>query len=789
MNITAEPHPQKAAQPPATPARANADAPAPANVLTYGFEWDLGSDRIHRDVAGSSVLGLAAGERADTGADLIARMHIADRAGLRAAIEAATPAQPTFLARYRIDTPDGCRVIQDQGRVSFDAGGKAARVTSVSADVTADAHAHAHDNRRLDLLVDVMDRLPAMVMVYDADFADVRVNNSMRRILGWTRLDLEEQDPLTLWWPQQQARARARASLAQGGGTWADLPMLDRDGNLVDVSWASAALADGRRVALGIDVREQRATERRLAALERRFRTMAETVPDILFIADAAGRVDYVNERFYRATGLPAGSGLGHGWVQALHGDDRESARRAWRDAVAQGRELRVRYRLRCADGAYRWWETRARPIADPDNPEAAPCWFGAASDVDELVRMHQALEEADRQKDEFLAILGHELRNPMAPVRNAVDLMQTLDLPDPRLAWAVGVIDRQTKQMDRLLDDLLDVSRIIRGKLRLSPRVVAVSEVVAQAVDASAWELESRGHDFRLRLPDEPLYLNADPARLAQVLTNLLNNAAKYTADGGHVALRVEARPGTLELQVSDDGDGIDAQLRRRLFRTFSQGQRRLERTAGGSKAGLGMGLAIAARITELHGGRIEVTSDGPGRGATFSVFLPRTAAPAPQPAPARCPGAAAPTGLSVLVVDDHADAADGLAMLLTALGHQVSICHSGAAAIGAAEQAWPHLVLLDLGMGDMDGFETARRLRALEQERRAGGTQPMLLAAVTGFGDSGTRERGRAAGFDRHLTKPVSREALTALLCAAATHGFGPTDQVTHPDAQDAD
>lgn len=739
-------------------------------ALTFGYEWDLRTDRLRRDAAGARALGLEPDKRTETGAELLGRVLPADRAALHAAIDAATPASPTFRARYRMQTPQGLRVIQDQGRVRFDAAGRAVAVSSVSADVTADVAAHADDTRRLDLLVDVMDRLPAMVMVFDSDFADVRVNRSLSRILGWSRFDLEEQDPLALWWPQPRAREHARATLVHGGGAWTDLPMMDRDGNCVDVAWSSAALPDGRRVALGIDVREQRSTERRLAALERRFRTMAETVPDILFTADAEGRADYVNERFYRTTGCPPGSALGHGWLGALHPDDREHARSVWREAVAEGRSLRLRYRLRCADGAHRWWETRARPITDPDSPDAKPIWFGAASDIDELVRIREALEAADRQKDEFLAILGHELRNPMAPVRNAVDLMQGQVLPEPGLAWAVGVIDRQTRQMDRLLDDLLDVSRIIRGKLHLSPRVVDIAEVVSQAVDASRQQLESRDHHFRLDVPDEPLYLEADSARLAQVLTNLLNNAAKYTPEGGHIALQVEGRPGTLLLHVRDDGDGIDAELRASLFRTFTQGQRRLERT-GGSKSGLGLGLAIAARITELHGGRIEVDSPGPGRGSTFSVFLPRTAVPEPREPPAQCAQAQPATeAVSVLVVDDNADAAEGLAMLLSAMGHRVRICHSGAEALAAVARERPQLVLLDLGMDDMDGFETAWRLRAADDAER-----PMLLAAVSGYGDHRTRERGREAGFDRHLTKPVSRAVLAQLICDAAAAGQG--------------
>jgi CheY-like chemotaxis protein len=364
---------------------------------------------------------------------------------------------------------------------------------------------------------------------------------------------------------------------------------------------------------------------------------------------------------------------------------------------------------------------------------------------------------------------------------------MQAMHVTDPKLAWAIGVVDRQTRQMERLVDDLMDVSRIICGKMQLAPRVVAVSEVVDQALDASRQQLEARGHLLRLELPSEPLYLLADPARLAQVLTNLLNNAAKYTPEGGNVTLRVEARPDLLVISVTDDGDGIDPQLRRSLFRLFTQGPRALERTGGGSKSGLGLGLAIAARLAELHRGRIEVDSAGPGLGASFSVILPRVSAPGALPVRAHARAAAAPPALSVLVVDDNADAADSMAMLLSALGQHVSVCHTGAEALAAAARERPRVVLLDLGMPDMDGFEIARRLRTLEKQRESGpesaqqtadsggrGAPPrMLLAAVSGYGDGRTRERGRQAGIDLHLIKPVSGATLAALLRDEAGNG----------------
>jgi PAS domain S-box-containing protein len=842
---------------------------APANVPTFGFDWDLRADVIRREAAAARLLG--AGALVEPGAAFLNRVHPADRDALRAAIASTTPAASTYRVRYRLAlkpdgelalkpdgdlalkpdgdlalkpdgelalkpdgelalAPDGERVIEDHGRARFDAAGVRVGASVVSADITDHVLAGADAARQHDLLAEVMDRLPAMVMVYDTAFAGLRVNRSMTGILGWSQTDLAEAaDPLALWWPLSAERARAREVLLRAGGRWTDLPMTDCDGIRVDIAWASAGLLDGRRVAVGIDVREQRRTERRLAEMEQRFRTMAETVPDILFIADPKARAEYLNERFYSVTGMAPGSGLGHGWMAALHPDDCGTVCAAWDAALAAAAPLRIRYRLHCADGAYRWWETRARPMAVPSaDPAAGPAWFGAASDVDELVRAQQALTEADRQKDDFLAILGHELRNPMAPLQNAVDLMGLLRPDDAKLRWSIDVVERQVRQMDRLLDDLLDVSRIVRGKLRLERRVVALNRIIEQAIDAAQPALEARGHRFDIELPEAPVWLDADPARLAQVLTNLLNNAAKYTPDGGHVRLSAATGPGTLVLRVADNGDGIDAELRASLFQIFTQGRHRLERTGGG-RSGLGLGLAIAARLAELHGGRIEVESAGPGQGSTFSVYLPTVAAPPAEPTGRRWAPGPTSRALRVLVVDDSADAADGMAMLLSALGHEVRVCRSGAEALAAAPRFRPRIVLLDLGMDGMDGFETARRLRALEgtgwrddasaavaassqdrantgfavvtrgegpvesQDTRqvapdsagsavdtAAAAVPMLLVAVSGYGDARVRERGRAVGFDRHFTKPVGRHALMELLAEAA-RGAGPKEDAS--------
>jgi PAS domain S-box-containing protein len=527
-------------------------------------------------------------------------------------------------------------------------------------------------------------------------------------------------------------------------------------------SWLPIKNAAGEVTGINVVARElteQRLAEKRLAESEARFRTMAETVPDILFTADPYGHASYVNQRYYRITGMPPGSALGMSWLEALHPDDRDGVVAAWADNTAHPKGFSMRYRLCDRSGCYRWFETRARPIFDKRGKLAK--WFGAASDVDELVRAREALEEADRQKNEFLAILGHELRNPMAPVRSAVDVMEAIDPEDSKLRWAIGVVDRQSRHMSRLLDDLLDVSRIIRGKLKLDKRLVRLEEIIEDAVDGARHLIEQRGHNLEIALPDTPVFLQVDVSRLAQVLVNLLTNAAKYTHEGGEIRLRAEARTGVVVIRVIDNGQGISEELRAGLFDAFTQGRRELNRSPGG----LGLGLAIASRLTELHGGRIEMHSAGADAGAEFSLFLPRAEPPAETTA-VPGPRAEAPReAVKVLVVDDNEDVARSMGVLLMLLGCEVQTRFSGAEAIDAAREFQPRLVLLDIGMDGMDGFETARRLRAAEPD-----PERMLLVAVTGYGDPGFRSMGRKAGFDQHLTKPVGRERLTALLDAVS-------------------
>lgn len=369
------------------------------------------------------------------------------------------------------------------------------------------------------------------------------------------------------------------------------------------------------------------------------------------------------------------------------------------------------------------------------------------------------AAEEANRRKDEFLAMLAHELRNPLAPIRNAVEIMRQLDSIGPETHWIREMIDRQLRRLTRLVDDLLDVSRITRGKIRLQLARVDAATVVTSAVETSRPLVESRKHELTVDLPPEPIQLMADSDRLAQVLSNLLNNAAKYTNVGGRIGLTVTREKQEVLFRVRDTGAGISADMLPHIFDPFTQVDQSLDRAQGG----LGIGLTLARRLVEMHQGSVQATSAGLGQGSEFVVRLPvLTAAPSPAaPAPlngVKAPPSAAPRA-RVLVVDDNVDAADTLATLVRLSGHEVRTVYDGPAALAAAQEYHPEVVLLDIGLPGLDGYEVARRLR-----RQTEGEQ-VLIAAVTGYGQDQDRLRSQQAGFDAHLVKPVELAALHAL------------------------
>jgi signal transduction histidine kinase/ActR/RegA family two-component response regulator len=377
-----------------------------------------------------------------------------------------------------------------------------------------------------------------------------------------------------------------------------------------------------------------------------------------------------------------------------------------------------------------------------------------------ENARLYGDLQEADRRKDEFLAMLAHELRNPLAPIRNALHIMRMPGANSEVVEKARQVTERQVQLLVRLVDDLLDVSRIMRGRIEPRKEPIELAAVIARAVETAQPILDAQGQELILQFPREPLPLEADPVRLAQVLGNLLNNAAKFSQRVGRVWLTAGREGDLAVVRVRDEGVGISAELLPRVFDLFMQADKSLERTRGG----LGIGLTVVKRLVELHGGSVAAHSAGPGQGSEFVVRLPLAAKPvaARASSPAREPSGQAAIH-RVLVVDDNVDAAESVAALLQLWGHEVRLAHTGPEAVQAAEAYRPEVVFLDIGLPGLNGYDVARRLRQRLELRG------MVLAAVTGYGQENDRRRSQEAGFDYHLTKPVAPADLQRVLTRA--------------------
>jgi len=397
-------------------------------------------------------------------------------------------------------------------------------------------------------------------------------------------------------------------------------------------------------------------------------------------------------------------------------------------------------------------------------------------TEVTERARVELALKEADRHKDEFLAMLAHELRNPLAPIHNAVRLMHRHEFSDPQLAWSRDVIGRQLAHLTRLVDDLLDVSRITRGKINLNKEVIELGDLVVRTVETVQPLLDERGHTLSVSVPPGSLAVLGDPTRLSQALGNVLGNAAKYTERGGQIELIVAQLGAEVEIRVRDDGIGIPSELMPRIFNLFTQ----LDRTSGPSQSGLGIGLALVQRLVEMHGGSVAAHSEGPGQGSEFVIRIPTWSREKLESGPtSNLPSeleqsmmnaeGAARTQRRILVADDNNDALESLATLLQLSGHEVYTAANGAMALESAEQHRPEVALLDIGMPKLDGYEVARRIRAQPWGQR------ITLVALTGWGQDSDRRRSQEAGFDSHLVKPLDLDKLTELLAALPSTGAG--------------
>ena len=532
---------------------------------------------------------------------------------------------------------------------------------------------------------------------------------------------------------------------------------------------------------------------------EKQLTFVMDAMPQKVFSATAEGIADYANTQWSEYTGLHSGEITQGKWVRAIHPDDRREGARRWAHAMRSGEAFVFEHRIRRYDGVYRWHISRAVPMRDASGRIVQ--WVGSSTDVHELKVAQEALREADTLKDEFLATLAHELRNPLAPLVTSAEILAHSSDPAAN-EQARATIRRQIAHMVRLVDDLIDISRATRNVIQLRREPTTLSAIIAAAVETVRDSAECSEQRVTVTMPEEPVHLNADPVRLTQVFSNLLNNACKYTPKSGSISVTARMQEGWIVVRVRDNGIGIPPDQLSHVFGAFARVQSEVDHE---QPRGLGIGLALVRRVVDLHGGSVVAESEGVGCGSEFIVRLPvlvkarradvaRGSAHAAPATPAGLGGAAdreaprvstptsrpAKTPRRVLIVDDNVDAAEALDTLLTLGGMETRVAHDGIAALYTAAEFRPDAMVVDIGMPRLDGHAVAQRMRA------APWAAGIRLVALSGWAQEADRQKSREAGFDVHLAKPVTFRALMEALGGDAASSM--QTGFTPPDAQPA-
>jgi PAS domain S-box-containing protein len=538
-----------------------------------------------------------------------------------------------------------------------------------------------------------------------------------------------------------------------------------KDGSAVWVLVTTNAICDEKGVVERVfsvvqDISVQIQVKRQIAESELRYRSLVSVITDVPWTTDADGRFVTPQPAWSSYTGQTWDQYKDFGWVDALHPHDRESVTELWRISCESGCLYRSTGRVwHEPTGEYRYFQARAAPIIDESVGAVIREWVGTCTDVHEQVVAEMELRAADQRKDEFLAILAHELRNPLAPVINGLEfLMQSTETRTPDIAETIASMRRQAGQLNRLVDDLLDVNRISSGKIELKRTRVDLKTCIEQAVAASRGLADCAEQLIAVKLPAEPILLNGDSARLVQIFGNLLNNACRYSDRGGRITVSTWRDVSDVVVSVKDHGIGIPSNRLDDIFLIFSQIERSHDRSGGG----LGIGLHLVRRLVELHGGLVTAYSEGLGRGSEFVVRLPIEGPvdTAPELTSEPKTDFVESRRRRILIVDDNRDAAFALARLLRATGNETQTAFDGIEATSVAERFRPDVILLDIGLPRMNGWDVCRTIR-----QKSSGKKPAIIA-MTGWGQDDDRRKSLEAGFDGHLVKPVDYASLRQLL-----------------------
>ncbi len=773
---------------------------AAAHIAAWG--WDLQTDRTFYTENAEEVFGI----RDDSPPEAFQQLIVPeDLPRIREAMDQALRGEGDYHEEYRIIRPDGLlRWVASQGRLLSRGGEERIRFAGVSQDITTRKEAETTLRESESYFRTLAEALPQIVWTAGPDGVVDYYNHRMVTYCGVVREEMyvtgwrtvlhpdDRQVTLDAWEEAvrtgQPYEIEHRVRRADGEYRWhlsRGIPVRDAEGQIV--RWFGTAT----------DTHEQKRVLEELRINEERLRLAAQAANFGTYDIDLVTGAVYWSPELRELFGIPENGRV----IQApdtppthTHPADWErvmAAVRAARDPGGDG-NFAVEHRVLRPDGTVRWVMAQGKTwfVGEGADRRAVRA-TGTVLDMTERKRLEEKLRqtaadlaEADRRKDEFLAMLAHELRNPLAPILNAAYVLGRRGAADPAVQRHSQVIDRQVRHMARLLDDLLDVARITRGKIALRRETLDLSAALEPVLEGIRPLIEERGHTLTVNVPAEPVRLEADPARLHQIVDNLLQNAAKYTEPGGRIFLTVAVEGEEAVLRVRDTGIGIPAEVLPRIFDLFTQADRTLARSEGG----LGIGLTMVRRLVEMHGGAVTAASAGPGRGSEFTVRLPRSTAerrrpdegeperasePAAAPPPVQSGEQADRTGepktsrtgqpFRVLAVEDNLDTAESLRELMELWGYEVRVVHTGSEGLAAAGAFQPHVILLDIGLPGMDGYAVAQELRRAWRDAEGNAA---ILIALTGYGQDEDRRRALAAGFHFHLTKPVDPEELRRTL-----------------------
>ncbi len=655
------------------------------------------------------------------------------------------------------------RNIDDSAAPIKDASGEVIGAVLVFRDITSKAQADRELQNQLELTRTITSTLSTAVIIVDNQLCCTFANPAAERMSGYSFSELQGL-PLAETGFSTPVSANGIDHLSAQVTFSRELIALRKNGETYPVRVNAQPLLHGdRQAGTVIEIRDL--TSEKQAALQLKqsaneFRQLANAMPQIVWASGPNGTLDYFNDRWYEFTGLDRQLVGDSSWLPIVHPEDVERARKGWYESVHSTSPFQIECRFKDRrTNSYRWYLGRALAARDRNGEVAR--WFGSFTDIDdtkrtqvELRRVAAQLSEADRRKDEFLAVLAHELRNPLAPIRTGLEVIKLSEFNSKTTAEIHGTMERQVTQLVTLVDDLLDVSRITRGKLELRKCESLIDDVIQSAVEACMPLINAAGHTLHLEPFDKRSRILGDPHRIAQIISNLLNNAAKYTPDGGDIWLSVSIDDEHTVFEVRDTGVGIPPGHTDYIFEMFSQ----IEDDMQNSKAGLGIGLTLVKTLVSMHGGTIAVESPGLGHGSTFTVTLPvgmvsserqKIAPPAEQPVPLQ---------LRVLVADDNKAAAGMLALILKMQGHEVQVCNDGVEAVFEAERFAPDVLLMDIGMPNLDGYGATKALRL------DGSLTPII--ALTAHVLQEERDRALSQGFNGFLTKPLERKILVQTL-----------------------